>query len=71
MGLEAKHKQRMVSVAPPNISHRVSRDGKHSMSGLMLEVESAMLLLSKVASKVMQDLKAQTVKAARCENPRV
>ena len=52
---------------PPNILHRVSEEGKHNMHNLMLQVESAMLLLSKFASAVVEDLKAKTKWIAELE----
>ena len=52
---------------PPSISHRLCDESKYGMRGFMLQLEWAMLALSKFASTVVEDLKTKTKWIAEVE----
>lgn len=45
---------------PPSISHRLSAESKYGMHDLLVDVEAAMLVLSKLASTVVEEQKSRT-----------
>ena len=52
---------------PPSISHRLSGESKHGMYYFMVDLEAAMLDLSKFVSTVVEDLKSKTKWIAEVE----
>jgi hypothetical protein len=52
---------------PPSISHRLSGSSKHGMHYFMVDLEAAMLDLSKFVSTVAEDLKSKTKWIAEVE----
>ena len=52
---------------PPSISHRLSGQSKHGMHSFMMDLEAAMLALSKFVSTVVEDLKFKTKWIAEVE----
>ena len=52
---------------PPSISQRLSPESKYGMRDFMMQVEMAMMVLSKLASTVVEDLKSKTTWIAEVE----